>query len=388
MLIVICVKSCAICYIVHTLRSISVADVSYDARGDSSFVRYIADQDRALGHGEARSKSYMLLISIIIAFTMTLVFMVMFRKFARRIELIDEPGGRKFHDGAVPLVGGAAMYGGLLFGLLLLPGDVMATAYLLLAAGLLVAVGVVDDKHALPWPLRIGVQTLAVLIMVYGGGLILYDIGDPFGFGTIHLGVAALFITLLVCLTVINAFNLVDGTDGLAGSLALITITAVLIVGGIQASAMQIEMVACAALLGFLLFNFPMAANRRVLSFMGDSGSTLLGFLILWTTISISQGADRVVSPVICLWFASIPIYDLLTCFANQERPITGFCGQGSFPSHTKTRWNESAARPWRLGWSANFVCRSRSCCTYHRRSRCRHVLDVVCARHHSASGH
>ena len=262
----------------------------------------------------------MLLISIIIAFTMTLVFMVMLRKFARRIELVDEPGGRKFHDGAVPLVGGAAMYGGLLSGLLLLPGDVMTTANLLLAAGLLVAVGVLDDKHTLPWSLRIGVQILAVLIMVYGGGLMLYDIGDPFGFGTIHLGVAALFITLLVCLTVINAFNLVDGADGLAGSLALITLTAVLIVGGIQASAMQIEMVAVAALLGFLLFNFPMAANRRMLSFMGDSGSTLLGFLILWTTISVSQGADRVASPVVCLWFASIPIYDLLTCFALRIR--------------------------------------------------------------------
>ncbi len=262
----------------------------------------------------------MLLISSIISFTMTLVFMVTLRKFARRIELVDKPGGRKSHDGAVPLVGGAAMYGGLLFGLLLLPGDVMATANLLLAGGFLVAVGVLDDKRALPWPLRVGVQTLAVLIMVYGGGLMLYDIGDPFGFGTIQLGVTALFFTLLVCLTVINAFNMVDGADGLAGSLALITLTSILIVGGIQASAIQIEMVAVAALLGFLLFNFPMAVNRRMLSFMGDSGSTLLGFLILWTTISVIQGADRVASPVICLWFASIPIYDLLTCFALRIR--------------------------------------------------------------------
>lgn len=262
----------------------------------------------------------MLMIAIIIAFTMTLVFMVAFRRFAKRIELVDQPGGRKSHIGAIPLVGGAAMYGGLLCGLLLLPGDVKATPMLPLAAGLLVIVGVLDDKHALPRLLRIAVQILAVLIMVYGGGLMLHDIGDPFGTGTVYLGGAAVFFTVLVCLTLINAFNMVDGTDGLAGTLALITLTSVFIVGGIALPVTGIELIAGAAVVGFLLFNFPVAANRRLLSFMGDSGSTLLGFLILWTTISVSQGADRVASPVICLWFASIPIYDLLTCFVCRVR--------------------------------------------------------------------
>ena len=262
----------------------------------------------------------MLSIAIIIAFTMTLVFMVAFRSFANRIELVDKPGGRKSHVGAIPLIGGAAMYGGLLCGLLLLPGDVTAAPMLLLAAGLLVIVGVLDDRRTLPRSLRIGVQILAVLIMVYGGGLMLHDIGDPFGTGTVHLGGAAVFFTVLVCLTLINAFNMVDGTDGLAGSLALITLTSVGVVGGIALPVTGIELIAGAAVLGFLLFNFPVAANRRLLSFMGDSGSTLLGFLILWTTISVSQGVDRVASPVICLWFASIPIYDLLTCFVGRIR--------------------------------------------------------------------
>ncbi len=257
----------------------------------------------------------MLSIAIIIAFTMTLVFMVAFRRFARRIELVDKPGGRKSHVGAIPLVGGAAMYGGLLCGLLLLPGEMVTTPLLLLAAGLLVIIGVLDDKRALPWWIRIGVQILVVLIMVFGGGLMLHDIGDPFGTGTVYLGRAAVLITVLVCLTVINAFNMVDGADGLAGSLALITLTSVAIVGGIALPGNDIVLIAGAAVVGFLLFNFPVAANRRLLSFMGDSGSTLLGFLILWTTISVSQGADRAASPVICLWFASMPIYDLLTVF-------------------------------------------------------------------------
>ena len=257
----------------------------------------------------------MLSIAIIIAFAMTLVFMVAFRSFAQRIELVDKPGGRKSHVGAIPLIGGAAMYGGLLCGLLLLPGDVMAMANLLLAAGLLVIVGVLDDKRALRWWIRIAAEVLAVLIMVYGGGLMLYDIGNPFGTGPVYLGGAAVFFTVLVCLTGINALNMVDGADGLAGSLALIALTSVAIVSAVALPVTNIVLIAGAVVLGFLLFNFPLIANRRLLSFMGDSGSTLLGFLILWTTISVSQGADRVVSPVICLWFASMPVYDLMTRF-------------------------------------------------------------------------
>ena len=57
-----------------------------------------------------------------------------------------------------------------------------------------------------------------------------------------------------------------------------------------------------------------MIANRSVRSFMGDSGSTLIGMVIVWITISVSQGENRIASPVVCLWFASMPIYDLLTC--------------------------------------------------------------------------
>ena len=53
---------------------------------------------------------------------------------------------------------------------------------------------------------------------------------------------------------------------------------------------------------------------------MGDAGSTFLGFTILWVVLGASQGADRLVSPVIGLWFASVPIYDLLTCFVQRMR--------------------------------------------------------------------
>jgi UDP-GlcNAc:undecaprenyl-phosphate GlcNAc-1-phosphate transferase len=72
------------------------------------------------------------------------------------------------------------------------------------------------------------------------------------------------------------------------------------------------------AIIGFLLFNFPTPWNRRVRSFMGDAGSTMLGFAVVWITLGVSQGEARVISPVHCLWFAAIPIFDCLTCFVRR----------------------------------------------------------------------
>jgi UDP-GlcNAc:undecaprenyl-phosphate GlcNAc-1-phosphate transferase len=231
---------------------------------------------------------------------------------------VDRPGGRKSHIGEVPIVGGAAMFIGFLFGSALLPDSVLAEPYLPLAAGLLVVVGVMDDKYALPTSVRFITHITAVLIMVFGGGLYLHDLGSPFGMGVIELGPTALIVTLLVTVAVINAFNMVDGVDGLAGSLASIALVSIAIVGGAESASTDLALIALAAVFAYLIFNFPVQANRGIRSFMGDAGSTLLGFVIVWVTIGVSQGEGRVASPVICLWFASVPIYDLFTCFVRR----------------------------------------------------------------------
>ena len=81
-----------------------------------------------------------------------------------------------------------------------------------------------------------------------------------------------------------------------------------------------IALTASATVVGYLLFNFPLSWNRSMRSFMGDAGSTLLGFTVVWVALGISQGSERLISPVHCLWFASIPIYDCLTCFVRRSR--------------------------------------------------------------------
>lgn len=256
----------------------------------------------------------MFLPPIVIAFSITLVLMIALRPFAISHGLVDIPGGRKAHIGEVPIIGGVAMFIGMLVGLAVARDAFLATPYLPLAAALLVFFGLLDDRYGLPPSVRLGAQLIVALIMVYGGGLIIRDVGNPFGLGVIGLGPLTVISTVIITLTVINGFNLIDGLDGLAGSLGLVALMAVVIVGGWSATSSLIAAIMGASIVGFLLFNFPMVANRRVRVFMGDSGSTLIGLVVVWVTVSVSQGEGRIASPVICLWFASIPVYDILTC--------------------------------------------------------------------------
>ena len=164
----------------------------------------------------------MFLPPIAIAFSVTLVFMISLRPFAINHGLVDIPGGRKAHVGEVPIIGGMAMFIGMLIGLVVARDAFLATPFLPVAAGLLVVIGLLDDRYGLPPSVRLFAQVTAVFIMVYGGGQIMQDIGNPFGFGVIGLGPFRLVATVVITLTVINGYNLIDGVDGLAGSLGLV----------------------------------------------------------------------------------------------------------------------------------------------------------------------
>jgi UDP-GlcNAc:undecaprenyl-phosphate GlcNAc-1-phosphate transferase len=113
----------------------------------------------------------------------------------------------------------------------------------------------------------------------------------------------------------INAFNMLDGMDGLAGTMAFIALLALAILGTSigDGSITSTSLVVCGAVTAFLIFNIPAKFNRRFRCFMGDAGSTLLGFLLACMCISISQGdAGGTVSPTTTLWLVAIPLFELL----------------------------------------------------------------------------
>jgi UDP-GlcNAc:undecaprenyl-phosphate/decaprenyl-phosphate GlcNAc-1-phosphate transferase len=265
----------------------------------------------------------------LVAFVVTLLFHFAMRPVAHALGLVDRPGGHKIHVGVVPVIGGLCMYLGLLVSVPLVDPPVFGAMPFLVAAGLLTFIGVIDDRFDLSPRVRLIAQGTAGLILCLGTGLMADNLGNILFLGDISLGVFALPFTVLVTISVINAFNMLDGRDGLAGGVALASIAAAALAsiafGG--GAGLTLASVSMAALLAFLLFNFPFAFNRPVRTFMGDAGSTLLGFIVVWLGLRLAHGPEQVISPVTALWIAALPIFDLFISFgrrlAKGQSPLT-----------------------------------------------------------------
>ena len=246
--------------------------------------------------------------------------MLALRPLALEMRFVDAPGGRKRHVGVVPVMGGLAMFVAVAVGIAVLPGHADNGSMLLIGGALLVMVGIIDDRFDVSVTARLFAQLAAVLVMVFGAGMIMHDIGDPLALGTINLGPFSLLVTVLISLSVINAYNMCDGLDGLAGCLAMVPMLALAYLAGTGSDAQAVATVMCAAIIGFLVFNFPLGKLRPFRAFMGDAGSTFLGFAVVWMVAGVSQGPDRLISPVHGLWLAALPIYDFFTCVALRAK--------------------------------------------------------------------
>ena len=251
-----------------------------------------------------------LAIALFFAFIITLLFIFALRPVALAVGLVDTPGGRKKHRNPTPVIGGIAMYFGLVFGAMLY--EMMPSFSVLLVGGsLLIVVGVIDDGFDLPPSVRLIAQTSAALVMVYGANLNLSNIGTPLFFD-FELGAFAIPFTILVTLTVINAFNTIDGIDGLAGGVAFIAL-GFMAVFSVGSDKLALAMLLMSVVAGFLICNIPIYTNQPVKSFMGDAGSTFLGFAVAWLGISLSQDETVPMSAVTGLWMVALPIYDVFT---------------------------------------------------------------------------
>jgi len=246
----------------------------------------------------------------------TVVLALLLRPVARSFDFIDKPGGRKQHAGEVPIIGGIAMFVGLSLGLSLLPETARPPAGFTATAFGFVCLGLLDDRLNLPSIFRLLVQLGAVLLMIFVGGLGVYYVGAPFGAGTVIFEPwVAVIVTSMLVVGAVNALNMIDGIDGLAGSMGLLGLIAVAGVGlfGGNTPVFSVAVVLAGAVIGFLLFNLPLGLNERTRIFMGDAGSMLLGFSLAWTMVALSQEPETPVEPVTLLWFATIPIFDMVS---------------------------------------------------------------------------
>ena len=246
--------------------------------------------------------------------------------FARSIGLVDIPGGRKVHEQATPMTGGPAIFVALaLFLFWYLPDDAFSQA-LLAGGGLLFLAGLADDRrHLSPW-VRFVVQVVACLFMVYWGVVHLEDFGSLFTSGVVELGPLYIPITVFAALGVINAFNMIDGMDGLAGGLFMVSAAGLALYAGFS-GVVQLHWILVAALstvLGFLLLNARFPWNPRARVFLGDSGSTFLGFLLAWSFIALgndfNETGQRAFMPMTAVWLFAVPLLDTTTLMWHRWR--------------------------------------------------------------------
>lgn len=211
-------------------------------------------------------------------------------KMAPRLGLLDKPDARKRHDGAIPVIGGPAMYLSIALASLTLAFHLPVLLFLLLG-GMLVGLGIADDKFDLPASTRLLVQALVAVMMIFVGGVQIGELGNLFGLGPIGLsGLLAILFTVVCTIGVINAINMIDGVDGLAGSILIVSFIAMAYVALSADNTLGARMLGIfsGALLGFLCFNARVFLPRAAI-FMGDSGSMLMGLILAWFLINMTQ---------------------------------------------------------------------------------------------------
>lgn len=253
-----------------------------------------------------------------VAFMATGLILLLLYPLAVRLNLLDRATERrKIHDEPVPLIGGIAIFGGVLLTCLLLLPLTPERLYGLLAGALLVVLGVLDDRHELSPVTRLLGQTLAALIMTLGAGMTLHSLGDLFGYGVVEPGLLAVPFTVLAVVGMTNAFNMVDGIDGLAGGLTLIVLLCLLCLEPLPSSSRTVLLMLIAALLPYLICNLGLLGRERRV-FLGDAGSMLLGYIVAWLLIKHSQAPRPTIAPVTALWLVAIPLMDTLCVMGHR----------------------------------------------------------------------
>lgn len=248
-----------------------------------------------------------------IALAVTLFAIFSMRPWARKVGLVDKPNERKQHTGNVPLIGGICFFLGTLVGLSYLgylDGFVMS---LMMGSALMVAAGVADDICDVSVRTRILVEGAIIGLVILSSGIYIDSLGEVLPGLSLSLGLLGVPVTIIALIGLINAFNMLDGIDGLAASVAMVAICAILVYGNAGWSVPGVALllpVLFAALVPYLFVNLGWPDGRKV--FMGDAGSTLIGFMIGWSVIYLShpQAGGGHLAPADVLWCVAVPVLD------------------------------------------------------------------------------
>ena len=259
-----------------------------------------------------------LLCAMVVSFLMS----PLVKSFAYKIGAIDVPkDNRRMHKKPTPRLGGLAIFLGFMFSILIFVSIDRQLRGILLGAVIIVVLGVVDDITPLRAGFKFLVQIVAALVAVYHGVLV-EILSNPNVFSSEpywYLGWASIPITVLWIVGITNSVNLIDGLDGLANGVSTISAITMLVIA-LLVSEGQTALIMAAlvgACLGFMPFN-----KNPAQMFMGDTGSTFLGYVL--ATVSI-QGLFKyyaIISFAVPFLILGLPMFD--TLFAIVRRLAHG----------------------------------------------------------------
>ncbi len=225
--------------------------------------------------------------------------------FARRVGAVDAPRERGLGPGGTPLLGGLAIYAGVLVGVLLMLDITEELRGVLLGATLITVVGALDDRFELPAVVKLTGQVAAAAIPV-SMGVVVDNVTVPF-IGPVDFEWTGAPLTILGMVAVMNIVNFSDGVDGLAAGVGMISAAAFAVIAfdlGRNDAGVLSAIVAGAAL-GFLVFNFPPAS-----SYMGDCGANLLGLLLGCIAVLGAVKTNAVLALILPLVVLAVPFLD------------------------------------------------------------------------------
>lgn len=280
--------------------------------------------------------------ALITAFLVALITTPIVKSLAQKWGAVDVPkDGRRMHDHPIPRMGGLAIFLGFLLSVILFipfvqtDGLGMQLQGMLLGAVIIVVLGILDDIYALPALPKLIVQIVAAVIAVCSGNVI-DTISNPNIFSNDlywELGWLSIPVTVIWIVAVTNAVNLIDGLDGLACGVSTISSMTVLVIALTVAEPTVAVLMACLAggCIGFLPYN-----TNPAKIFMGDTGSTFLGYVLAVVSIQGLFKYYTLISFVVPFLMLGLPIFD--TCFAFIRRIAHGQSPMHADRSHIHHR--------------------------------------------------
>ena len=250
-----------------------------------------------------------------LAFLISLVSVWFFRKIAIKLNIVDRPSGRKMHTKPKAYLGGLAIYMAIFITMVIYNKfDFQAFEWQMFAlSGLIVLLGTYDDIKDMRALYKLLCQIIiAALTAIWLGGISSIQVYDVIIYFTFVQGIIVQIIWLVV---LINAFNLIDGLDGLAAGTGIISLTTLLLMGFLanDTSIMLILIVLIGSIFGFLFYNFYPSTI-----FLGDGGSMYIGYMIGILSINNYKTATLTTTLLILL-VAFLPILDAILSFVRRK---------------------------------------------------------------------